>query len=53
MAASRTADNRLFNACAAAIGMHDETFHFEIFKKYHGNFEIFQDHFFEIFHEIS
>jgi len=32
--------------------MHDEIFHFEIFQKFHGNFEIFQDHFIEIFHEI-
>jgi len=37
---------------AYEIGMHDEIFHFEIFKKFHGNFEIFQDPFFEIFHEI-
>jgi len=32
--------------------MHDEIFQFEIFKKIHGNFEIFQDPFFEIFQEI-
>jgi len=38
--------------------MHDEIFHFEIFKnfmeilKFHGNFEIFQDPFFEIFHDF-
>jgi len=37
------------------LGMHDEIFHFEIFKnfvEFRGNFEIFQDPFFEIFHEI-
>jgi len=32
--------------------MHDGIFHFEILKKNHENFEIFQDSFFEIFHEI-
>jgi len=31
--------------------MHDEIFQFEIFKKIPENFEIFQDPFFEIFHE--
>jgi len=30
-------------------GMHDKIFHF---FKFHGNFEIYQDPFFEIFHEI-
>jgi len=34
------------------LGMHDEILHFDIFKKNHGDFEIFQDPFFEIFHEI-
>jgi len=34
------------------IEMHDGIFHFEILKKNHENFEIFQDSFFEIFHEI-
>ena len=32
--------------------MHDEIFHFEIFKNFRENFEIFQDPFFEILHEI-
>ena len=32
--------------------MHDEVFHFEILKKIHGNFEIFQDPFFEIFYNF-
>ena len=34
------------------LEMHDKIYHFEIFKKIHGNFEIFQDPFFEIFCEI-
>ena len=41
--------------CPSLVGMHDEIFHFEMFKKFHENFEIrnlFQDPFFEIFHDI-
>ena len=33
------------------VEMHDEIFHFEIFKNFMKIFEIFQDPFFEIFHE--
>ena len=32
--------------------MHDEIFHVEIFKSFAENYEIFQNPFFEIFHEI-
>jgi len=32
--------------------MHDEIFHFKMFKKFHENFEIFQDPFLKIFHDF-
>jgi len=33
------------------LEMHGEIFHFEIFKNFNENFEIFQDPFFEIFQD--
>jgi len=34
---------------AAKPDMHDEIFHFETFRKFHENYDIFQDPLFEIF----
>ena len=37
----RRGGNVFVSVCVSLLGMHDEIFHFEIFKKIDGNFEIF------------